>query len=305
MEFDLESHVPPRQVPISREAIEEMIRLTPRRRRLCDLDQPLKRPGQFGDDWNLSFPFQETFVPAFNAACAVDHIPFRSKSGTFTYTYLKDASEEQIQQIERWLSVVSHRIAIRDRLAVSFALDYDREDGDPKKRQTEIARLRTEAKRYDGGRASAANIEAAKLLACKCVEFLHEVRSYNVADCVVGAPPSRVDKPYDLPRTLAALIGESWGREDLTTHVRTVRNRPQLKEQKVESKLSSIEGTIAIDRDVFQGRNVLIVDDLYQSGVSINYVGMLLLEAGARRVLGLACEKTCRNDDNVGGRSEA
>ena len=45
-----------------------------------------------------------------------------------------------------------------------------------------------------------------------------------------------------------------------------------------------------------------LVDDLYQSGVSMNYVAILLLEAGARKVFGLACEKTCSNDDNVSRR---
>lgn len=33
----------------------------------------------------------------------------------------------------------------------------------------------------------------------------------------------------------------------------------------------------------------------------MNWVGMELLNAGARKVFGLACEKTCRNDDNVRG----
>ncbi|HEV7516029.1 MAG TPA: hypothetical protein VGR07_06990 [Thermoanaerobaculia bacterium] len=42
-----------------------------------------------------------------------------------------------------------------------------------------------------------------------------------------------------------------------------------------------------------------MVDDLYQSGISMNYVAMELLAGGARAVLGLACEKTCSNDDNV------
>ena len=49
----------------------------------------------------------------------------------------------------------------------------------------------------------------------------------------------------------------------------------------------------------FKKHVVLLVDDLYQSGVSTNYVAMLMLEAGAKEVFGLACEKTCRNDDNV------
>ena len=44
---------------------------------------------------------------------------------------------------------------------------------------------------------------------------------------------------------------------------------------------------------------VLLIDDLYQSGVTMNYAAMMLLGEGAKAVLGLACEKTCRNDDNV------
>lgn len=57
-----------------------------------------------------------------------------------------------------------------------------------------------------------------------------------------------------------------------------------------------------MDKDVFTGKRVLLVDDLYQSGVSMNYCGLLLLNAGASKIFGLACEKACRNDDNVGGR---
>lgn len=53
---------------------------------------------------------------------------------------------------------------------------------------------------------------------------------------------------------------------------------------------------------VFGSEVVLLVDDLYQSGVSMNYVAMLLLEAGAKKVFGLSCEKTCSNDDNVSRR---
>jgi predicted amidophosphoribosyltransferase len=48
-----------------------------------------------------------------------------------------------------------------------------------------------------------------------------------------------------------------------------------------------------------EGRTVLLLDDLYQSGISMNYVAMELLAAGVKEVFGLACEKTCRNDDNL------
>ncbi len=47
------------------------------------------------------------------------------------------------------------------------------------------------------------------------------------------------------------------------------------------------------------GRAIPLVDDLYQSGISMNFVAMKLQEAGATHVLGLAAEKTCRNDANA------
>ena len=80
--------VGPTQKMITEELIEGMINWVPRRFRLCDFDKPLKPPKELGDwqeDWNLRFPFQETFVPSFQEMCpSVDHIPFTSK-GTAGY----------------------------------------------------------------------------------------------------------------------------------------------------------------------------------------------------------------------------
>jgi predicted amidophosphoribosyltransferase len=53
---------------------------------------------------------------------------------------------------------------------------------------------------------------------------------------------------------------------------------------------------------IFTNKPVLLLDDLYQSEVSMNYCALLLLQAGAKKIFGLACEKTCRNDGNVGGK---
>ena len=53
---------------------------------------------------------------------------------------------------------------------------------------------------------------------------------------------------------------------------------------------------------IFTNKRVLLLDDLYPSGVSMNYCAPLLVQAGAKKIFGLACEKTCRNDDNVSGK---
>jgi predicted amidophosphoribosyltransferase len=122
---------------------------------------------------------------------------------------------------------------------------------------------------------------------------------YDAADAVVAMPPSRPDKPFDLPRYLAERIATEREKADLSGHVVTWKRRPPLKDVPLAKKIEAIQGTITVDGGPFQDRTVLLVDDLYQSGISMNYVAMELLRAGARAVLGLACEKTCRNDDNV------
>jgi hypothetical protein len=265
-----------------------------------DIDQPLKPPGAFGDDWNLFFPFKETFVPAFELASSINHINFKSTGRSGCYTFLKDVTEEEIGELQEWLSDIAPYVAIRDCLLVSFALDYDREDGNPLKSRTKIGCLRIRAKPYDNQPTDDTYVAADELTA-ECLGFATKVRCYDEVDAVVAVPPSKPDKEFDLPRHLARGIANGLGKDDLSDNVRTVKARASVKNRVLSEKLSALEDTIHVDPEAFKGKMVMVVDDLYQSGVSINYLGMLLLQAGARKVLGLACEKTCRNDDNVGG----
>lgn len=292
-------------MPIHRERIVDMITWKPRRYRLADFDRPLKAPGEFSQnspDWNLSFPFAETFVPAFEMVCKVDHIGFRSfPTGSRHYTFLKNVSDKKIEEIKNWFSIISQYVALRDCLGLSFALDYDKEDGDPNKPQTQIGSLRSRAKPYNA-EATLETFSAADELAQACLDFLQKVQCYNSVDTLVAMPPSKPNKKFDLPTYLAIKIAKKWGKTNLSNAVWTVRERLPIKNLALEDKLQALENTIQVAPDVFKGKTVLIVDDLYQSGISINYVALLLLEAGAENVVGLACEKTCRNDDNIRGR---
>ena len=292
-------------MPINRERIVDMITWKPRRYRLADFDRPLKAPGEISQnsqDWNLSFPFAETFVPAFEMVCKVDHIDFRrSQTGSRHYTFLKNVSDKKIEDIKNWFSIISQYVALRDCLGLSFALDYDKEDGDPNKPQTQIGSLRSRAKPYNA-EATLETFSAADELAQACLDFLQKVQCYNSVDTIVAMPPSKPNKKFDLPTYLAIKIAKKWGKTNLSNAVWTVRKRLPIKNIALEDKLQALENTIQVDPDLFKGKTVLIVDDLYQSGISINYVALLLLEAGAENVVGLACEKTCRNDDNIRGR---
>jgi len=289
---------------ITRESIVGML-YSPRRFRLRDFDQPLKAPGTLGswqEDWNLRFPFKETFVPAFEEMCkSIDHRrPFLT-TGVAHYTFLKNVTDNDIEKVRQWLELLQPYVAIRDCLALSFAIDYDSEDGNPGRPFTTVGNLRKQAKTY-GKTPTHASLAAADELIKLCLHALRELTCYDSATCVVAVPPSDPAKPYNLPQHIAAGIAAGLGKKDLCAHVKTNRARQSVRGTPCAEKLPVIEGTVSVTPGVFEGQTVLLVDDLYQSGVTMNYVAMLLLESGAKKVFGLACEKTCSNDDNVSRR---
>jgi len=260
-------------------------------------------PATAGRDLRVRLPFEHTYLGAF--VCMVDWpiSTFASEQGVVTiYLQGTEGEEEAPECVRLWIDTVGQYVAMRDYLALSFALDYDREGGDPNRPQTEVGRLRLLAKPYGSREATPQTIAAADQLVDRCLAFLNEMTCYKSADCVVAMPPSDPAKKYNLPRYLAGLVAAKWGREDLTGHVQTIKARDSIKGVPLTGKLATLLGTIQVDPGVFDKKHVLLVDDLYQSGISMNYCALLLLRAGARKIFGLACEKTCRNDDNVGGR---
>jgi len=78
---------------------------------------------------------------------------------------------------------------MKDFLAISFALDYDKEGGNPQKSQTGIGALRAQAKPYGGSVATAQTTQAADKLVEHCVTFLNAMECYAKADCIVAMPP--------------------------------------------------------------------------------------------------------------------
>jgi predicted amidophosphoribosyltransferase len=66
-----------------------------------------------------------------------------------------------------------------------------------------------------------------------------------------------------------------------------------------DQKLDALVGSISVDADKVRGKSLVVVDDLYQSGLTINYVAEELRAAGAAEVFGLAAVKTLRDDDNL------
>lgn len=163
------------QAKITPEKIQAML-TSPRRRVLTSDWEALNEPRREGEDWSLGVPFK-CYLSAYDEVFSdrIDHIGWREGSNYTYYTYLKNVDDDDLDEIRAWLKRVEGWIGIRDCLPVSFALDFDREDGNPALGKTEIGSLREAAKPYDQP-AQRSNYRAARQLAEKCLVFLDKVK---------------------------------------------------------------------------------------------------------------------------------
>ena len=56
-----------------------------------------------------------------------------------------------------------------------------------------------------------------------------------------------------------------------------------------------LEGAFAVSRSEVEGEPILLLDDLYRSGATLNAVAEALTQAGAAAVFALALTKTRKN----------
>jgi len=290
----------PVQESITEDRIREMITWSPRRSKLSeDWRDSLHEPPDADSNCRVVLPFSETFQNAFKTMYPGTEYHALKVKGERLCVFLNDSNwnTQAVEQTKEWLETVGQYVAIRDCLALSFALDYRTQGGDPDGARTRIGALCRLAKPYSN--SDGHDQAAADSLVEACLDFLKTMTCYDSIDSVVAMSPSRPDKPFDLPAYLAGQISSELGKANLCEKVRTVEARNELKTISADNKLDEIKDTIELAGDAFRGTTVLIVDDLYQSGTSMNYLAMLLQQAGAKKLFGLACEKTVRNRDNV------
>lgn len=115
------------------------------------------------------------------------------------------------------------------------------------------------------------------------------------ADIIVGMPP-RPSKTFHLADALVGKIGAILGRD--VGLALTKDEIPKLKNLPINQKLAALKGAFHLQESV-EGKTVLVVDDLYQSGASAWSLAKFLKKNGAREVYCLACVKSWSDTDNV------
>jgi predicted amidophosphoribosyltransferase len=135
-----------------------------------------------------------------------------------------------------------------------------------------------------------------KILGVKICEFVNQHPTYSSANAVI-ATPSSSGRDYDVPSELANHIATSLKVDNLSPIIQKNRKTKPMKDCKTnEEKLENVRNAYSISQNTkLKRRDIILIDDIYQTGFTMNEVGRVLFEAGASSVLGLVATKTIKD----------
>lgn len=208
--------------------------------------------------------------------------------------YWKFVSPEEICTIEEWERSQGSLIYLRDGLSLSIAIDSNFTDN-TSGRYTIMGELEYNGKQNRDQSAINNIFETVSGL----IDWLPY---YSEADLICSVPP-RPDKDFDIPSSVTSLVSMKIGKQNVTSGFVFGGQKSSVKTSTFDEKWSvweeakvSFQNSLELN---VNGKTVILIDDKYQSGITIQYTAMKLQQAGAREVYGLSFVKTLRDTDNV------
>ena len=213
-------------------------------------------------------------------------------------TYFRRISGEDLASVRAFIDALRPYVVIQDLTGGSMALAFraaTAPSGDIE--ATEVGHLMRAAKPYNDPPIKEHRL-AGTALAHRLCDLAKAVPLYRHVDGFVAVPCAS-SKKFSLPRGFAHELARQTGKHNLSEAVAKSKVTPELKNLSLAEKLDAILGSVTVDKAKVAGKSIVVVDDLYQSGLTINYLAEELRLAGAREVFGLAAVKTLSNDDNL------
>lgn len=230
----------------------------------------------------FNVPFIETIGALFPLRL------FENTRGQYGGYYRTVTDSSEYSDIRVWISENADVVFIRSlfNTAVAACEHYTSPD-----RRSRIGELEHSAK-YEGD--SAAKARLVDIL----IEIYKRMHGGRKIDCVLSVPSSTAGKK-SLPNYLAAELARSIGIADLTHEVNWNGPKSSIKELGVDAKWDALERVgITVGKGVID-KNLLLIDDMYQSGATAHFIASQLRNAGANELHLLAVSKGRRDTDNT------
>jgi predicted amidophosphoribosyltransferase len=252
-----------------------------------------------GKDTLLKIPLCAVYSVIIDRAFPdLDRIPWQSAEEGRCYTYLKNLSEGDFDKLNNFLDKLHHvllltpsehlKLHFSDELTECYALDYNYQQNVIPRAYTQTGQAEHDAKWNRDG-------NAVEWLGRRIWQVIESHPTLAGVDFVAAVPP-RPSKTYHLPSQLLARVAPLLGRPTLQTFTKAEHRK--LKDLPFEEKLSELNGKFALTENI-KDKRILLLDDMYQSGVTAWSVAKFLKQQGAREVYALACVKSWSDTDNV------
>lgn len=203
-------------------------------------------------------------------------------------------SAEEIEKIEEWERNQGSLIYLRDCMSLSVAIDSNFTDN-TSGQYTTIGALENNGKNNR-------DQNAINQLADTVSQVIQYLPFYKDADLICSVPP-RPDKDFDLPSSVTNLVSGKVGKQDVTGGFVFNGQKSSVKAATFDEKWNVWEGAQVSFQNSpafnVNDKTIILIDDKYQSGITIQYIAMKLQQAGAHEVYGLSFVKTLRDTDNV------
>jgi len=130
-------------------------------------------------------------------------------------------------------------------------------------------------------------------LASRAARILEEKEFLNDIDLVVYVPGTLSDRPYEPVCLFAQKLCEQIDKPLICRLRKTRTTRPQKEMQTVEQKRRNVHAAFAVTQPKkLLSRRILLVDDLFDSGATVNECAKVLKRAGVKKVYVLTLTKT-------------
>ena len=198
--------------------------------------------------------------------------------------------EAEFDEIDAWLKHQGSRVFLHDCLYTSVALSPNFKHANRDER-TRIGALEYHAKWHS-------DLGATRELAEHCVNTIEDLPRYATADFVCAVPPTP-GKGLGLPFKVAKIVGDSLGKDNITGNFHFRAEKKSLADIRLDDRWPALdEAQLSFDGVDVSGKRIILIDDMYQSGTTMQYSAMKLQEAGAYQVCGLCMVKSRGDRDN-------
>ena len=200
--------------------------------------------------------------------------------------FYRKLSTEEFKKASTFITSYSDVVFLRDLLDVSVALSLNYEDDC--ETHTTVGLLEKNAK-YDK------NEQDLEKLATLVDNFIGSNPLFKNADCICAVPSTNAGEenlPYKILGRLTQFEGINISKKlEWTSKSESLKNAAGTDKLEIlkQSGFRIAEGT-----DV-KGKKIVLVDDLYMSGTTLQYIAMKLKDAGAAKVYGLCFVKSLSN----------